>query len=524
MYQETMGLTELKRDVGTLRPYQEEALAEVSRGFRQGRKRVVLCAATGAGKTMIALHMALRATERGKRVWFVADRRVLVEQTRSVFQAAFPELGVLMGGDTVRADAQVCIASAQTLKARRMFDNGPLPELVIVDEIHEQHAYVNRSLVDHDLYGVGLSATPFDDSLKDTWHETVVNVQTTKRLCDDGYLMLPRVIEDAGVQVDTSGVKVNGGTGEWVASALDERVQRVVVNAVGLWEDHVRAHGSMLPTLVFTPSIDSAEQTRQTFRDAGHEFGLVHSGRDEEDNRDTIRRFRAGETQGVVNVNVLTKGFDAPHSALLLDLQPVRSSLSRHIQKLGRIMRPSPGKPKPVYFDLSGNWSRFRSRTLLFWMEGHQWDEPKGKGDGVAPTKECPVCGGEVPLGARVCSLPVWPHLEPCGHEFPPPPVERIQVHKDDLREVDVAALMDEDVDDLTEEELWPEIVRYASIRGRGNLVQSIRIANGAWKGWTGRWLTARQKDNFQIEFGEVRPAVEMRLKAQYKDFLRRGR
>src|SRR3972149_5012492 len=117
-----------------LRPYQVNSIESLREGFRQQHKRQVLAASTGAGKSLMALHLIQQVVEKGKRAIFLCDRRVLVEQFSKHLDAHGINHGVLMASHwRWRPHEQVQIASIQTLEK---MDSWPTADLIIVDEIH----------------------------------------------------------------------------------------------------------------------------------------------------------------------------------------------------------------------------------------------------------------------------------------------------------------------------------------------------------------------------------------------------
>ena len=71
----------------TPRPFQESAHQALRQGFAEGHRRQLVCAPTGAGKTILALRVAHEALLRGKRVVFLADRTTLINQTSAAADA-----------------------------------------------------------------------------------------------------------------------------------------------------------------------------------------------------------------------------------------------------------------------------------------------------------------------------------------------------------------------------------------------------------------------------------------------------
>ncbi len=79
-----------------LRPYQHHAIENLRRAIASGHKRVLLQAATGAGKTIIASEMIRLAIQKGKRALFVAHRKEIITQTSGKLDAFGIEHGIVM--------------------------------------------------------------------------------------------------------------------------------------------------------------------------------------------------------------------------------------------------------------------------------------------------------------------------------------------------------------------------------------------------------------------------------------------
>src|SRR3546814_19011040 len=97
------------------------------------------------------------------------------------------------------------------------------------------------------------------------------------------------------------------------------------------------------------------------FQGAGFNFQQISykSGSDE-DRKDLIEEFRKSNSsiQGLVSCEVLTTGFDVKDVMCGILGRPYRKSLSSHVQQLGRVMRPAPGKAFALESAHSGNYLR----------------------------------------------------------------------------------------------------------------------------------------------------------------------
>ena len=80
----------------TLRPYQEKDIAEIRARFMRGAARICYAAPTGSGKTVLFVHAARKAAERGQRVAIIVHRKELVDQTCAALAVERIEYGVIV--------------------------------------------------------------------------------------------------------------------------------------------------------------------------------------------------------------------------------------------------------------------------------------------------------------------------------------------------------------------------------------------------------------------------------------------
>ena len=116
--------------------YQADAVEALRQSIRVGRKRTILCAGTGAGKTVIASHLLHEADRKGSYALFLVDRVTLVSQTSKTLDKYGIRHGIVQGINdrwAPRENVQVC--SVQTLAKRTLPRS---PNLIIYDECHCQ--------------------------------------------------------------------------------------------------------------------------------------------------------------------------------------------------------------------------------------------------------------------------------------------------------------------------------------------------------------------------------------------------
>lgn len=71
-----------------------------------------------------------------------------------------------------------------------------------------------------------------------------------------------------------------------------------------------------------------------------------------------LEDFKSGKIKVIVNVGVLTTGFDFPELETVVLARPTKS-LALYYQMVGRAIRPHPNKPEAWIVDLCQNYRRF---------------------------------------------------------------------------------------------------------------------------------------------------------------------
>lgn len=398
-----------------LRGYQSEAIEGLRECIRQGKRKAVLCAGTGAGKTVIASHLLNEANAKGSYSLFLVDRVALVNQTSNTLDSYGIRHGVLQGIHPRYApfeNVQVC--SIQTL-ARRALPRKP--SLIVYDECHAQY----RSTLDYiasnpQAVVVGLTATPFTKGMGQHWDD-VVNVIPTRKLIEGGHLVEPTIY--VARSPDDSQLGRNS-YGEFSDSSASSAGIEIIGDVVSEWIAKTGEHfGGPVKTIVFSPTVEHGRELCGAFKAAGYNFQQVsYLDRDDDDRAAKIEEFRRpdSEIHGLVSCGVLTKGFDVPDVRCGISCKPYRKSLSSHMQEIGRVMRshPESGKDKALWLCHSGNVERFALDTFDVWENGcgpldqaeKRDSKPRERNEVEREKVVCPECSGA--LRANTCTVCGW--------------------------------------------------------------------------------------------------------------------
>jgi DNA repair protein RadD len=338
----------------SLRDYQTDVCTRVLDAISDGKKRPLIVAPTGAGKTILAVALIEDALHKGKRVLFLAHRRELIKQASNKLHAAGIDHGILLPGYGPRPEEPVQVASIATLHARAVRSRKihlPEADVVVVDEAHHARARMYMKLVEAypQAVVIGLTATPCrgDGRGLGNVFEIMIECPSVAELIVDGYLVGTKVY--APYRPDLKGVKVERG--DYVESQLAARMDtgRLVGDIVTNW---IRL-GGRRQTVVFATGVAHSVHIRDEFRRAGVMAEHIDGKTPAEERDRILADLSAGRIDLVTNAMVLTEGWDQPSVSCLILARPTKS-LGLFRQMIGRVLRPAPGKTEALVLDHAG--------------------------------------------------------------------------------------------------------------------------------------------------------------------------
>lgn len=311
------------------RPYQVTADERVWEELQRTDK-TALYLATGTGKTEIAA-LLLKRDWSGKGALFIAPRRELVRQSADRLTLRGVECGVEMADQ--RSDEKITVACYQSLQSRQRYKKflGTVG-LVVVDESHLNYSKSNlEMLAEFRSWGAkvcGMTASPpkKKDIVLREHYGNAAYVYDYAQAVSDGYLVPCQmhlcILED----LDLSGFKASfGGVDPDFNQTRVARLMeaKAIVAGVG---SMVEQYWEGMPSVVFCASIAQAELVRDDLWGRGIQGSIVHSQMDQEEQQLHLKDFMSGKSDIVINVGILTLGWDAPHVRKLFVARPTASS------------------------------------------------------------------------------------------------------------------------------------------------------------------------------------------------------
>jgi len=325
-----------------LRDYQQNQYRGVIEAARQGVRRICVASPTGTGKTevmaelcrvaqypVVIEHLVDLVTQTHARLEKRLDERVDIEQG-----ARFAE-----GIDGLRS--RVIVGSRDSMLSRKRFTLRAYNRetLVIVDECHHGTTARMQEMLEYfENRGatiVGFSATPYKGKGKALryWPRPQI-VYSLRQALDDAYLVPPNCRLSEAKSFDFT--LVDEVAGEWNKAQL----------AAVLTAEHCCHEVSSLvlstfkqqPSVVYAACVSQAKLIAEMFERYGIKVSLVHSKQDLVTRKANMDAFVSGESKIIINVGILSCGWDFPELRNVYMAAPCRA-LSRYEQRIGRGMR-----------------------------------------------------------------------------------------------------------------------------------------------------------------------------------------
>lgn len=391
-----------------LRTYQQDAADAAKSWIGASVSPCLIEAATGAGKSHIIAELAnwLHSISDGKRVLCLAPRRELVLQNHAKMIATGMRASIFSASAGIKSTRHPIVFATPGTVARSVsrFTAGYCA--VIIDEAHTIAPTV-RDIIDAmrdanpNLRVVGLTATPYksgrgyiyrigpdgrangDSICRDPYFTKSVYRVEARALIDQGFLTEPK-IGAINITYETGGLVLlpNGKFDQGTVDAAFVGHGRKTSSIIGdvLAQSHDRKG-----IVFFAATVRHAHEVMASLPPT---ISALITG-ETADRAKILKQFEEKKIKYLVNVGVLTTGWDCPHVDVIALLRRTES-VGLLQQIIGRGLRISEGKTDCLLLDYAGN------------LDAHCPDEDlfapivkagKGPGDGAPMDCHCPDCG-----------------------------------------------------------------------------------------------------------------------------------
>ncbi len=388
----------------TLRPYQQEAVNASISYFKKKNDPAVIVLPTGAGKSLVIAELSKIAKGR---VLILAHVKELVEQNYNKYINYDLEAGIYSAGlNKKESNQKVIFGSIQSVAraSDTFFENF---SLLIIDECHRvttddetQYKTVIEKLKKYNstICILGLTATPYrigigwiyqynykgEIKTKESrfFHQCIYELPLSYMI-KNNYLTKPIKIDIPVTCYDFSEVTEKGRM--YTTSEIEELLKKqkrltplIIKNIIDITENYNRQG-----VMIFSSTIKHAQEILSYL--PKDDSNIIIGDTEQKDRDKIINDFKRKQFKYLVNVSVLTTGFDAPHIDVIALLRPTES-VSLYQQIIGRGLRLDESKKDCFILDYTGIGHDLYSPEI---------SEKKPTSDSEIVLVNCPLCSFE---------------------------------------------------------------------------------------------------------------------------------
>lgn len=356
-----------------LRPYQQASVDAAKKWLTSSVEPAVMDLATGAGKSHIVAAIAHWLNERsGKRVLCLAPSKELTEQNHAKYLSTGEPASIYSAsiGKSLRHD--VVFGTPMTVK-NSIYKFRDKFCAVIIDEAHGITPTIKTIILEMrrdnpKLRIIGLTATPYrtkegyiyqydetgapvpDTDTQNPYFHTLLCRVTASELIKQGYLTPPTTVTQSAHHYNTSALTGNSFDPAAVKAAFDgnRKTAKIVANIIELTNNR---NGVM----IFGSTGRHCTEIMESL--PPHESAILTDKTKKKEREQLIADFKAKRLKYLVNVSILTTGFDAPHVDCIAILRATESAgLMQQI--IGRGLRLDDRKKDCLVLDYAENIER----------------------------------------------------------------------------------------------------------------------------------------------------------------------
>jgi DNA repair protein RadD len=387
-----------------LRDYQQEAVNNTIKFFQKRRDPAVIVLPTGAGKSLVIAELARIAKGR---VLILAHVKELVEQNYEKYISYDLPAGIFSASLGKKDWEQKAIFGSVQSVARAPDDFFNDFSLLVIDECHRvaeegstQYQDVIKKLLDRNpqLCILGLTATPYRLGLGWIYeYSHLGEIKTDKKrffkqcvyelplsyMIKNKYLTTPVKVDIPVTCYDFS--ELTGKDRMYTSAEVEEVLKSqkrltplIIKNIIDITERYNRKG-----VMIFSSSVKHAEEIMSYL--PTNDARVVLGDTEMSERNEIVEDFKKKKFKYLVNVSVLTTGFDAPHVDVIAILRPTESN-SLYQQIVGRGLRLSNDKKDCYILDYTGIGHDIYAPEI---------NDKRPAKDTVPIKVPCPVCGFE---------------------------------------------------------------------------------------------------------------------------------
>lgn len=272
------------------RYYQRNAVNRTMEAIAKGQDRILLVMATGVGKTYVAFNIIYRLwkSRRKKKILFLADRNILIDQTMNNDFQPFSKVMTKIENRKMDSSYEIFLSlyhqlasnGEDQLETLKQF-SPDFFDLIVIDECHRGSSREDsrwRAILDYfgSATQIGLTATPKEtkDTSNTNYFGEPVYTYSLKQGIEDGFLAPYKVIR-IGIDKDLEGYRPTKGKTDIYGQVIDDReynskdFDRTIIiddrtkKVAQKITEFLKKTDRFAKTIIFCIDIDHAERMRQ---------------------------------------------------------------------------------------------------------------------------------------------------------------------------------------------------------------------------------------------------------------------
>ncbi|MGB0894974.1 MAG: DEAD/DEAH box helicase family protein [Parashewanella sp.] len=383
-----------------LRDYQQDSIDAAVTHFKSSPDSAVIVLPTGAGKSIVIAELARIAKGR---VLILTHVKELVAQNAEKVGLLTEDADIYSAGlKQKNTKGKTVVASVQS--AARAVEKFDCPfSLIIIDECHRismdensqyQQLFSHLRKVNPKMRLLGLTATPYRLGLgwifRHHYHGKIGNTENPifekcifelplRPLIKQGFLTPPKMLDGVSAQYDFASITPSS-TGEYSEAKINSLLNTSGRATKAITQQIAQLSEDRQGVIIFAATVRHAHEVMSYLNETQAKLITANTPHDERDK--LIVDFKAKRFKFLVNVAVLTTGFDAPHVDFIAILRPT-ASVSLFQQMVGRGLRLADNKNECLVIDYAAN-----GYDLYFPEVG----QAKTNSRSVPVQVHCPVC------------------------------------------------------------------------------------------------------------------------------------
>jgi len=356
---------EIARLDKTLRPYQQHAKEEIFEAWDE-HDNVMFQMPTGTGKTRLFTSIISDIKSWGilnsvdTKILIIAHRIELIEQiSESLSKYRIPH-GVIAGGKERDLRQHVQVASIQTITHHSNMSAAQdlNVNFIIIDEAHHSMANSYKKLwtMYEGAKKLGVTATPWrmNHSGFQSIYDTLILSQPIKEFIADGWLApynYYSIQDKSALQNEINSIDEFDIEGDYKVSALERVMDTGHIRAQLL--DSYLKYAKGKKGIIYSISRKHSDHICSEFKEAGVSIVRIDSKTPRDERQLYVKRFKNGQIDIIVNVDIFSEGFDCPDIEFVQLARPTKS-LVKYLQQVGRGLRTTENKSRCVILDNVG--------------------------------------------------------------------------------------------------------------------------------------------------------------------------